>query len=110
MGHFICKAAGEAVHRALRRVHRHVEFFALHPVGHQRPDADLAIARNELDPGAALDSALGRERRGDFHEGIRRLFANARTPVSQIAFVEMFEQPAIIQMQIKFLIHRVAWP
>src|SRR5947199_6432868 len=32
VGHFICKAAGEAVYRAFRRVHRHVEFLALHPV------------------------------------------------------------------------------
>src|SRR5258708_527592 len=49
MSYFICKAAGQAVHRALRRIHRHVELFALHPVRHQRSDADLAIARNELD-------------------------------------------------------------
>src|SRR6266446_10158226 len=58
VGNFIRKTAGEAVHRTLRRVHWHVEFFALHPLGHQRPDADLAIARNQLDPRAGLDPAL----------------------------------------------------
>src|SRR5882724_2836846 len=62
VGNFIRKAAGEAVHRTLRRVHRHVEFFALHPLGHQRPHADLAVARNQLEPGASLDPALRRER------------------------------------------------
>src|SRR6266478_6353018 len=62
VGHFICEAAGETVHRALGRVHRHVEFFALHPVGYQRPDPDLAITRNKLNPGASLDPALRRER------------------------------------------------
>ena len=40
--------------------------------------------------------------RRDLDESIGRLFADARAAIGQIAFMKMFQQPAVIQVQIEF--------
>src|SRR5258708_27347233 len=47
VGNFIRKTACEAVHRTLRRVHRHVEVFFLVPLLHHRPDPHPPQAPNQ---------------------------------------------------------------
>src|SRR5579871_2787770 len=43
-GHLVGATAGEAVHRFLNRVHRHVEFVALDAIGDQRAHANATEA------------------------------------------------------------------
>jgi hypothetical protein len=100
VGHVVHVAAGESVHRAFNRVHRHVQFVALYPVRHQRSNADLTVAGDQLHPGPALNSALFGEFGRDLDKGVGCLLANPFAAVSKVAFVKVFEQPTVVQMQV----------
>ena len=77
-------AAGEKIHGALCRVHRHVQFLSSHPVGHQSADANLTVTRDELHPGSALDAALFRGFGRDLDEGIRDLLTDSVDAISKV--------------------------
>ena len=77
----------------------------LHSIGHQRTDANPTMPRGKIYPASTLDPSLGRELWRDLYPGIGSLFFNPFHSISHIPFVEVFEQPAIVQMQIKFCIH-----
>ena len=107
MRYMIGVAAGEIIDASFRRVHRHVHLVALDPLRHQRPHAQLAITRDELDLGAALEPALLRQLGRDLHKGVGDEFFDALRAVCHDAFVEMLQQPPIVEMQIVGGIDRV---
>lgn len=73
----------------------------MHSVGDQGAHTNAAVARCKLHQAAALDTARARQLRRHFDESVGRFGADAGTSVGQIAFVKMFQQTPVIQMQIE---------
>ena len=107
VSYFVRVTSGEFVDGRLGRVHGHVKLPPMHPVSHHRAHPHFAITRDELHPSAALNPTFFGKFWRDFDKRVRRFLANSVTAVSQIAFMEVFQKPAIVQMQIKFLIRLV---
>ena len=75
VGHGVGVAAGQQIYRTFGRIHRHVELLSGHPLCDQRPNANLAVARDELHPGSALDTALLREFAATFRRKVSGTFS-----------------------------------
>src|SRR5260221_10677102 len=54
-------AAGQFIHRRRGRIHWHVELLVVYAIGDQGANADLSVARAQLDARAALNAALFRQ-------------------------------------------------
>src|ERR1700730_2618666 len=78
----------------------------LHSIRHQRTEANPAMPRGQFDPASSLDLSLSRELRRDLYPDVRSLLFNSVHSICQVPFVEVFEQPTIVQMQIKFCVYR----
>ena len=77
----------------------------LHAVGHHaRALALRHSAKSSCTQRPALDAARLRQLRRNLHKRARRLLADALRAVSHVAFVEMFQQAAVVQMQVEFVI------
>ncbi len=71
--------------------------------------AHFAVARCQLHPAAGLDSALSRKFRRHFNEGARRLLANALGSIRHVAFMEMFQKTAVVQVQVVLGVRLIGW-
>src|SRR6266478_6740850 len=74
----------------------------MNSVGNQGTNPNLAIARDELHPGSALNPALFSQFGRNFHKNIGSLLPNAFCAIGEISFVEMLQQATVVQMQVIF--------
>jgi hypothetical protein len=94
-------AAGHFVDGLEDGVHGHVELFALHAIGDEDLDFDLAVGGAELDVAAVGDAALFGEFVRDFDEGARGHALDAGGAIGHASLLEVFEEATVVEVQIE---------
>src|SRR5271156_1081666 len=103
----VCVRSGQDVDRTLgRRELRQIHLIAKHAFGDQYLDLQRTVTAGDTHPPPRLDVSVLRQFLGDLHVPLRRLLVDTGHAVGHVALMEVLEDTAVIQEQIKVLIQR----
>ena len=72
----------------------------LHSLRDQSAETNLAMARHQLHPTTRFDFSFCGQRGRNLDPGIGSLFFNAIDPIGHVAFMEMFKEATIVELQV----------